>query len=101
MVLESNSQLNAGWDYRITTSVGCTHGCGDAQRCTQSDAVRAHVHSSFLRISHKFRTQFSKFFQRMVATQPLVDIMDFFHSLCGFCIDPTTLLSPQSKAAAV
>ncbi len=77
--------------------MGCTHGCGEAQRCTASDTVRSHSQSLLLRLTHKHKSTFSKFYQKMITQQSLTTIMDFFHALCGYCIDPSTLLSPMSK----
>jgi hypothetical protein len=33
----------------------------------------------------------------MVCNQTISDILDFFHAYVGFCVDPSSLLSPLSK----
>ncbi|CAG7787075.1 unnamed protein product [Allacma fusca] len=82
---------------RVISCMGCIHGCGEAQRCNQSDTVRSHANNLLLRLAQKFRRQFAAFYQNFIMFQNISTIMDFFHSLCGFCVDPSTLLSPLSK----
>jgi hypothetical protein len=76
--------------------MGCSQGCAESQRCTQSDAVRSHAQSLLLRLCQKFNAHFAKFFQNFVVQQNLSYIMEFFHALCSFCQDSTGLLSPAA-----
>jgi hypothetical protein len=82
---------------RVISAMGCTHGCAESQRCSQSDTVRSHAQNLLLRLSQKFRIQFAKFYQSYVVTQNMSTVMDFFHALCGFCSDSSALLSPMSE----
>lgn len=43
--------------------------------------------------------QFKRFLQDYVRNQPVGEILEFFHAYVGFCIDPSSLLSPLSKQA--
>ncbi|CAL8099332.1 unnamed protein product [Orchesella dallaii] len=82
---------------KIVCAMGCTHGCGEAQRGNHPDSVRTHAQNLLLRLTQKFRTQFSKYFQNLVMQQSLSTIMEFFHALCSFCADSASLLSPMSS----
>ncbi|XP_035712762.1 protein unc-80 homolog isoform X4 [Folsomia candida] len=81
---------------RVISAMGCAQGCADSQRCTQSDAVRSQAQNLLLRLCQKFNVLFSKFFQNFVIQQNLTTVMEFFHALCGFCMDSTSLLSPMA-----
>lgn len=80
----------------VISAMGCAQGCADSQRCTQSDAVRSQAQNLLLRLCQKFNVLFSKFFQNFVIQQNLTTVMEFFHALCGFCMDSTSLLSPMA-----
>lgn len=82
---------------RIVCAMGCSHGCGEAQRGNHPDSVRSHAQNLLLRLTQRFRTQFSKYFENLVMQQSLSTIMEFFHALCSFCADSASLLSPMSK----
>lgn len=79
---------------RVISAMGCSQGCAESQRCTQSDSVRSHAQNLLLRLCQKFNDHFAKFFQTFVEKQNLSTVMEFFHALCGFCQDSTGLLSP-------
>lgn len=81
--------------------MGCTHGCGEAQRCTTSDSVRAQSNSLLLKLSQKNNKEFAKFYRNMVTQQSIATVIEFFHSLCGFCLDPSTLLSPVTMSKKI
>lgn len=41
--------------------------------------------------------QFKDFLRDYVKFNTLIDILDLFHAYVGYCIDPSSLLSPLSK----
>jgi hypothetical protein len=82
---------------RILRHLGCPHGCLDGMRGPQADFCRSQIQTIFNKL-HKFNSkQFSKFLRNMVKDNPIIDIIEFFHSYVGFCVDPSSLLSPLSK----
>ncbi|XP_024080721.1 protein unc-80 homolog [Cimex lectularius] len=82
---------------RVIRHLGCPHGCGESQRGPPADFLRSQVHSLLSKL-HKANTKnFRKFFKNMVSSQSIMDIVEFFHSYTGFCVDPSSLLSPLNQ----
>jgi len=77
--------------------LGCSHGCGDGLRGPPADFLRSQGQTILVKLHHNNQTQFAKFLREFVKEQTLADVLEFFHAYLGFCVDPTSLLSPLSK----
>ena len=83
--------------YRVIKHLGCPHGCADGQRGPPADFLRSQGQNILAKLHRASPRQFSRFLREMVCNQPISDILDFFHAYVGFCVDPSSLLSPLSK----
>uniref|UniRef100_T1IVG6 Uncharacterized protein n=1 Tax=Strigamia maritima TaxID=126957 RepID=T1IVG6_STRMM len=79
---------------KVYIHLGCPHGCGDSHRGPPADFLRSQAQNTLNRLFKIDESQFRRFLREMVTRRPLSDIMDFFHSFVGFCVDPVSLLSP-------
>ena len=82
---------------RILRHLGCPHGCSDGSRGPQADFCRSQIQTILSKLYKASSKQFSSFLRRLVRDKSISDVIDFFHSYVGFCVDPTSLLSPLSK----
>ncbi|XP_073988249.1 unc80, NALCN channel complex subunit isoform X3 [Rhodnius prolixus] len=82
---------------RVLRHLGCPHGCGDSQRGPPADFLRSQVHTLLSKLHRTGTKHFTRFFKHMVSTLSIADIIDFFHSYTGFCVDPSSLLSPLNQ----
>jgi hypothetical protein len=82
---------------RVLKHLGCPHGCADGQRGPPADFLRSQGQNILSKLHRASPRQFSRFLREMVCNQTISDILDFFHAYVGFCVDPSSLLSPLSK----
>ncbi|KAL1123884.1 hypothetical protein AAG570_001654, partial [Ranatra chinensis] len=82
---------------RVLRHLGCPHGCGDSQRGPPADFLRSQIQTLLSRIHRSSPKQFAKFFKNLIATNSIADILEIFHSYVGFCVDPSSLLSPLNQ----
>jgi hypothetical protein len=82
---------------RVLKHLGCPHGCADGQRGPPADFLRSQGQNILSKLHRASPRQFSRFFREMVCNQTISDVLDFFHAYVGFCVDPSSLLSPLSK----
>lgn len=82
--------------YRVLHHLGCPHGCNDGQRGPPVDFLRSQGQNLFNKLQRYNSHQFARFLRHMVSKEPVPDILDFFHAYVGFCVDPSSLLSPLS-----
>lgn len=82
---------------RILRHLGCPHGCTDGIRGPQADFCRSQVQTLLNRLHKASAKQFSFYLRRYVKERPMFEVVEFLHSYTGFCVDPTSLLSPLSK----
>lgn len=83
---------------RVLKHLGCPHGCSESIRAPQADFGRSQSQTILSKLYRASSKQFSDFLRRMIREQPIPEILDFFHAYVGFCIDPSSLLSPLSKS---
>lgn len=83
---------------RVLKHLGCPHGCTDGQRGPAAEFLRTQCQNILSKLNRASGKQFSCFLRDYVRYQPLSDILDLFHAYVGFCIDPSSLLSPLSKS---
>lgn len=82
---------------RVYKHLGCPHGCGDSQRGPPADFLRSQGQTILSKLQRSDPKKFSRFLRGFVRNQSLSEIVEFFHAYIGFCVDPSSLLSPLSK----
>ncbi|KAF5273419.1 hypothetical protein FQA39_LY07436 [Lamprigera yunnana] len=83
--------------FRVLKHLGCPHGCADGQRGPAAEFLRTQCQNIFAKLNRFSKKKFTKFLRDYVNYQPISDILDFFHAYVGFCIDPSSLLSPLNQ----
>lgn len=82
---------------RIFLHLGCPHGCSEAIRGQPAELLRAQCHSILARMLRQEPSNTRQYLRKMVKTTQLHELVEFFHAFVGFCVDPTSLLSPLSE----
>ncbi|XP_018375379.1 PREDICTED: protein unc-80 homolog isoform X1 [Trachymyrmex cornetzi] len=82
---------------RVLRHLGCPHGCLDGVRGAQADICRSQGQTILTKLHRASSRQFSRFLRTMIREQPLTEILDFFHAYVGYCVDPSSLLSPLNQ----
>lgn len=62
-----------------------------------AEFLRTQCHSILSRLLRQLSSMSKSYLRNMVRATPLLELIDFFHAFVGFCIDPSSLLSPLSK----
>ncbi|XP_069159541.1 protein unc-80 homolog isoform X1 [Procambarus clarkii] len=81
---------------RIYRHLGCQHGCGDGHRGPPADFLRYTGQGLLARLYRYDQSTFRRFLRIYVKTRPITEILEFFHAFLGFCVDPSSLLSPMN-----
>lgn len=84
--------------FRVLRHLGCPHGCADGQRGPPAEFLRTQCQNILSKLHRASQKQFSKFLKNIVLYYPILEILDFFHAYVGFCVDPSSLLSPLSTS---
>ncbi|KAF7271721.1 hypothetical protein GWI33_015431 [Rhynchophorus ferrugineus] len=79
---------------RVLKHLGCPHGCGDGQRGPAAEFLRTQCQNILSRLHKSNQKQFKKFLRNFVKYQPITEILEVLHAYLGYCVDPTSLLSP-------
>ncbi|GAB6032279.1 hypothetical protein CHUAL_010920 [Chamberlinius hualienensis] len=79
---------------RVYTHLGCPHGCGDGHRGPPAEFLRSQSHNTLGKLHKVDKKQFRKYLQDFVKQRPLTEVLDFFHAFVGFCVDPSSSISP-------
>ncbi|XP_030758641.1 protein unc-80 homolog isoform X4 [Sitophilus oryzae] len=79
---------------RVLKHLGCPHGCADGQRGPAAEFLRTQCQNILSRLHKSNQKLFKKFLRDFVKFQPLTEILEVLHAYLGYCIDPTSLLSP-------
>ncbi|XP_032667267.1 protein unc-80 homolog isoform X7 [Odontomachus brunneus] len=82
---------------RVLKHLGCPYGCLEGVRGPQADICRSQGQTILTKLHRASSRQFSRFLKTMMREQPLAEILDFFHSYVGYCVDPSSLLSPLNQ----
>ncbi|XP_046670285.1 uncharacterized protein LOC124360589 isoform X5 [Homalodisca vitripennis] len=82
---------------RVLRHLGCPHGCTEGQRGPPIDFLRSQGQSILSKLHRANAKQFGRYLRHMVNVDSIPDILDFFHSYVGFCVDPSSLLSPLNQ----
>ncbi|XP_065170367.1 protein unc-80 homolog isoform X8 [Atheta coriaria] len=83
---------------RVLKHLGCPHGCcTDAHRGPAAEFLRTQCQNIMKKLLRASSKQFNGYLRDYVRYQPLHDLLDFLHAYVGFCIDPSSLLSPLNQ----
>lgn len=83
--------------FRVLKHLGCPHGCADGQRGPAAEFLRTQCQNILSKLHRSSSKQFTKYLRDYVNYQMVSEVLDFFHAYVGFCIDPSSLLSPLSE----
>lgn len=97
---EHAHKLAMGIIKRALLHLGCPHGCNDGVRGAQAEFLRLQCNSNLSRLMKQASSLSKKFLREMVRESSLHELIEFFHAFVGFCVDPSSLLSPLSKLLA-
>ncbi|VEN57171.1 unnamed protein product, partial [Callosobruchus maculatus] len=82
---------------RALKHLGCPHGCMDGQRGPAAEFLRTQCQNIFSKLHRASGKMLKNYLRDYVKYQSMNDILDFFHAYLGYCVDPSSLLSPLSK----
>ncbi|XP_043466068.1 protein unc-80 homolog isoform X3 [Leptopilina heterotoma] len=82
---------------RVIKHLGCPHGCSDGIRGPQADLCRSQAQSILTRLHKASPKQFAKLLRILIREMPINELLDLFHSYVGFCLEPSSLLSPLNQ----
>lgn len=94
---EHAHNLTMGIIKRALLHLGCPHGCNDGVRTAQAEFLRLQCNSNLSRLLKQASSLSKKYLRDMVRESSLHELIEFFHAFVGFCVDPSSLLSPLSK----
>ncbi|XP_071051603.1 protein unc-80 homolog isoform X3 [Onthophagus taurus] len=82
---------------RVLKHLGCPHGCTDGQRGPAAEFLRTQCQNILTKLNRASTKQFGRYLRDYVKSQPIPELLDLFHSYVGYCIDPSSLLSPLNQ----
>ncbi|XP_066154738.1 protein unc-80 homolog isoform X3 [Euwallacea fornicatus] len=85
---------------RVLKHLGCPHGCADGQRGPAAEFLRTQCQNILTRLHKASQKSFKTFWKEYINVHPLTEIMEIFHGYLGYCVDPTSLLSPLTVGGA-
>lgn len=94
---EHSHNLTMGILKRALLHLGCPHGCNDGVRGAQAEFLRLQCNSNLSRMLKQAPSLSKKYLRDMVRDSSLHELIEYFHAFVGFCVDPSSLLSPLSK----
>lgn len=94
---EHAHRLSMGIVKRALLHLGCPHGCNDGIRGPPAEFLRTQCHTILSRMLRTAAPMSRNYLRDMVKNTPLHELVEFFHAFVGFCVDPSSLLSPLSK----
>lgn len=94
---EHSHNLTMGILKRALLHLGCPHGCNEGVRGAQAEFLRLQCNSNLSRLLKQASSLSKKYLREMIRESSLHELIEFFHAFVGFCVDPSSLLSPLSK----
>uniref|UniRef100_A0A1B0CSU9 Uncharacterized protein n=2 Tax=Lutzomyia longipalpis TaxID=7200 RepID=A0A1B0CSU9_LUTLO len=94
-------KLSMGILKRALLHLGCPHGCNEGIRGPPAEFLRTQCHTILSRMLRQVPAQSRNYLRNMVRTTQLHELIEFFHAFVGFCVDPSSLLSPLSNIQLV
>lgn len=94
---EHSHNLTIGIIKRSLLHLGCPNGCNEGTRGAQAEFLRLQCNSNLSRLLKQASGFSKKYLREMVRDSTIQELIEFFHAFVGFCVDPSSLLSPLSK----
>lgn len=94
---EHAHNLSMGIVKRALLHLGCPHGCNDGVRGAQAEFLRLQCNTILTRLLKQAPSLSKRYLRDMVREWTIHEIIEFFHAFVGFCVDPSSLLSPLSE----
>lgn len=94
---EHAHKLCMGIVKRALLHLGCPHGCNDGIRGPPAEFLRTQCHTILSRMLRMAAPKSRNYLRDMAKKTPLHELVEFFHAFVGFCVDPSSLLSPLSE----
>uniref|UniRef100_A0AAG5CN78 Protein unc-80 homolog n=1 Tax=Anopheles atroparvus TaxID=41427 RepID=A0AAG5CN78_ANOAO len=91
---DHSHSLTIGIVKRAFMHLGCPHGCNDANRGPPAEVLRTTCNSILSRLLRQNGKILKGNLRSFIKESPLHEIADFFHAYLGYCVDPSSLLSP-------
>lgn len=82
---------------RTWQHLGCPHGCNEGIRGPPAEFLRTQCQSILSRMLRQEPSKTRQYLRKMIKNTQLHELIEFFHAFVGFCVDPSSLLSPLSK----
>lgn len=81
---------------RSLLHLGCVHGCNEGVRGPQPEFLRTQCSTMLSRMFRQEGSRTRQYLRKMVKRTQLHELIEYFHAFVGFCVDPSSLLSPLS-----
>lgn len=78
--------------------LGCPHGCNEGIRGPPAEFLRTQCQSILSRMLRQEPSNTRQYLRKMIKNTQLHELVEFFHAFVGFCVDPSSLLSPLSES---
>lgn len=95
---ENAHHLVMGIIKRTWLHLGCPHGCNEGIRGPPAEFLRTQCQSILSRMLRQESSKTRQYLRKMIKNTQLHELIEFFHAFVGFCVDPSSLLSPLSKS---
>ncbi|KAL0832090.1 hypothetical protein ABMA28_001576 [Loxostege sticticalis] len=82
---------------RLLRQLGCSHGCMTALRGPQAECLRVQARNSLRQLRSAAIPKFTMRLKEMTKYAPIREVLDNLHATVGFCVEPSTLVSPMSQ----
>ncbi|XP_060802082.1 protein unc-80 homolog isoform X1 [Amyelois transitella] len=82
---------------RILRQLGCSHGCSTALRGPQAECLRVQARNSLRELRSADIPKFTIRIKEMTKFAPIREVLDNLHATIGFCVEPTSLVSPMNQ----
>lgn len=83
--------------FRLLRQLGCSHGCMTALRGPQAECLRVQARNSLRQLRSASIPRFTVRLKEMTKYAPIREVLDNLHATVGFCVEPSSLVSPLSK----
>lgn len=95
---ENAHHLVMGIVKRSWLHLGCPHGCNEGIRGPPAEFLRTQCQSILSRMLRQEPSNTRQYLRKMIKNTQLHELVEFFHAFVGFCVDPSSLLSPLSES---
>ncbi|XP_042902932.1 protein unc-80 homolog [Parasteatoda tepidariorum] len=87
--------------WRICKYLGCPLSCQEGHRSRPTaELLRMQILNAFNGLFEADKQQFRSFLREVINSRPLTEVIDFFHSFVGFCMESGSPVSPLNQKRA-